>query len=179
MKNFYSNSSEARIDIAGLNFLIVYGNHMNGGWCAILNWKVSAELSNLHNNEGYNQERIFEALKNSPCAWMLPDNDEVIENIAWELSEIISPLIVELMKTDEKWEREHQKDHTRMYLEAARGRLSKANDEMREYYDQHGMGKDDFEVYSQDPEWQSLNAALLKATKDFEALQYQYGQLDP
>ena len=42
MKNFYSNSSEARIDIAGLNFLIVYGNHMNGGWCAILNWKAIA-----------------------------------------------------------------------------------------------------------------------------------------
>ena len=39
----------------------------------------------------------------------------------------------------------------------------KAMKEMSEYLSSHNYGKDDYDTYSKDPEWQRLNKALMDA----------------
>ncbi len=36
---------EISVDTCGSNFLIIYGKHVNGYFCAIPNWKISCEMA--------------------------------------------------------------------------------------------------------------------------------------
>lgn len=35
---------EFRVDVAGSEFLVIYGNHINGGFCCIPNWYFGCEM---------------------------------------------------------------------------------------------------------------------------------------
>ena len=45
MKELNITAQEISIDTHGLSFLCIFGTHINGGWCAILNFGVSCELA--------------------------------------------------------------------------------------------------------------------------------------
>lgn len=87
---YKADVQELSIDCKGLNFLTLFGNHVNGGYVAFPAYGVSAELA--PNDIHYNKDNIYEALKNSNDSW-LPKSDAALEEIALELSEVISPLM--------------------------------------------------------------------------------------
>lgn len=78
---------ELSIDTHGLNFLVICGEHINGGYAAIINFGVTTELSS--DDGQYNAIKIYEALEksNDSC---LPKDDSVLKAIASELSEVIT-----------------------------------------------------------------------------------------
>lgn len=81
---FKTTSEEASIDACGHNFLCIYGSHINGNYISIINFKVSAELSDA-NDIFYNSSSISASLKNIP---ELKDQADVI---AEELANAIMP----------------------------------------------------------------------------------------
>lgn len=36
---------EISVDVGGNNYLVIYGNHINGGFCCIPNWNIACEMS--------------------------------------------------------------------------------------------------------------------------------------
>ena len=89
-KNFPgATANEISIDCRGLNFLTIYGTHINGGYVAFPGYGVSAEL--CVEDDFYNDFRIFCALKSSSSSELL--KHEALPDIARELSMIISPLL--------------------------------------------------------------------------------------
>lgn len=40
-----SNCHELSVDYNGNNYMVIYGRHINGGFCCIPNWNVGCELS--------------------------------------------------------------------------------------------------------------------------------------
>ena len=81
---------EISIDTHGLNFLCIIGTHINGGFVAIPNWSIAAELA--RGEQGYNKARIETALNNSKYAAMWADEQAQAE-IAEELAEILTPYL--------------------------------------------------------------------------------------
>lgn len=80
---------EENINCHGLSFLCVYGQHINGGYVAILNWGVSAELS-VHCNElNYNRKKILDALERSPYVSYLPSDLDARRAVARDLAMMI------------------------------------------------------------------------------------------
>lgn len=88
---------ELTFESHGFSFLCIFGTHVNGGYVAILNWGVSAELSSFDN--GYNFNRILEALRHSPNYAYLPVNEEIQTDIVYDLACMIT---VELSDTDDE-----------------------------------------------------------------------------
>ncbi len=35
---------EISLDTNGCNYLVIYGSHINGGWCVIPNWNIGCEM---------------------------------------------------------------------------------------------------------------------------------------
>lgn len=35
---------EISVDVDGLNYLVIYGSHINGVWCCIPNWEIGCEM---------------------------------------------------------------------------------------------------------------------------------------
>ena len=62
MKEFNITAQEVSIDTHGLSFLCVFGTHINGGWCAILNFGVSCELATNSDSTVSNAAEIAHAL---------------------------------------------------------------------------------------------------------------------
>lgn len=92
MKKFNITAQELSVETHGLSFLCAFGTHINGGWCAILNYGVSCELSDYPNSTESNAAAIANALANSPSemrAW-LPKGNKARMEIAMELSKIIT-----------------------------------------------------------------------------------------
>ncbi len=58
------NCTELSINYGGNNYLVIYGNHVNGGFCSIPNWEVGCELSSYADDTFFNGERIGKALGN-------------------------------------------------------------------------------------------------------------------
>ena len=48
---------EFSIDIDGTSYLVIYGTHINGGWCAIPSHSISCEMGNPMDII-YNTERL-------------------------------------------------------------------------------------------------------------------------
>ncbi len=86
-------AKEESIDFRGLNFLCVYGNHINGGYVAILNWGVSVELSNRKSDIGYNCRKILEAFGRSFYKSWLPQDEEAQKDFVYEFAKIITDRI--------------------------------------------------------------------------------------
>ncbi len=81
---FKATSEEASIDACGYNFLCIYGSHINGNYISIINFKVSAELSDA-NDIFYNSSSISASLKN------IPELKDQADAIAEELANAIMP----------------------------------------------------------------------------------------
>lgn len=83
---------EIRIETHGISFLCVCGTHINGGWCAILNFDVSCELSEFA-DEGSMEENaatIADALLKSPYVRGLPKSGKALWSIAVDISKAIT-----------------------------------------------------------------------------------------
>ena len=48
---------EIGVIVSGWRYLVIYGNHINGGFCAIPNFAVSCEMADPE-NVGYNKEKL-------------------------------------------------------------------------------------------------------------------------
>ncbi len=59
IRNTYevSHTQEFSVDYNGLNYLVIYGKHINGGFIAIPNWGVSSESGNP-TDIFYNTEKL-------------------------------------------------------------------------------------------------------------------------
>lgn len=59
IRNTYevSQTQEFSVDYNGLNYLVIYGKHINGGFIAIPNWGISVEAS-VPTDIFYNTERL-------------------------------------------------------------------------------------------------------------------------
>lgn len=51
---------EANVNVCGYCYLVIYGRHVNGYFCAVPNWKTSCEMSNP-SDVFYNAERLNHA----------------------------------------------------------------------------------------------------------------------
>lgn len=51
---------EISVDHRGSNYLVIFGEHINGGWCAIPNWGISCEMSDP-TDTFFNQESLEKA----------------------------------------------------------------------------------------------------------------------
>lgn len=89
---------EESIDCHGLSFLCIYGKHINGGFVAIINWGVSAELSAHRSDLSYNRSKILEALERSPEVAWLPSDKEERSAVARDLAMMIGERIEEMNK---------------------------------------------------------------------------------
>lgn len=87
---------EYSIDCHGLNFLCILGHHINGGYAAIINWGVSAELSSYKNSLAYNRQRLLEALERSPDVGWLPADEEARSAVARDLAMMINEKLAEM-----------------------------------------------------------------------------------
>ena len=94
-ENRMFTAKEISIDCHGLNFYCVYGTYINGGYLAILNWGVSAELSSHNGSVGYNRDKLLAALKHSPSRFWLPKGKE-LDDLVYNLSEVITKRIIEM-----------------------------------------------------------------------------------
>lgn len=85
-----ATAHEYSIDTHGLNFICIIGKHINGGFVAIPNWSIAAELAS--NEQGYNKTQIETALNNSKYAAMWADDTAQAE-IAADLAAALTPLL--------------------------------------------------------------------------------------
>lgn len=85
---------EDNINCHGLSFLCVFGQHINGGYVAIINWGVAAELSAHRNELDYNRRRISDALERSPYSCYLPSDDDARSAVARDLAMMIGERIL-------------------------------------------------------------------------------------
>lgn len=68
IENIYTANCIREISVAvnGYSYLVIFGTHINGGFCCIPAWGVGCEVSshNHFGDVGYNAERIGNVLKN-------------------------------------------------------------------------------------------------------------------
>lgn len=81
---YKTKSEEASIDACGYNFLCIYGSHINGNYISIINWNVSAELSDP-NDILYNSNSISETLRSNS------ELSSCSDEISKEIAEAIQP----------------------------------------------------------------------------------------
>ena len=80
------SAEEIRVETQGYSFLCIVGEHINGGFIAIVNWGVSAEISSDVNEVRYNANNIYNALHK--CGELSDDICEVVaDDIAVALKE--------------------------------------------------------------------------------------------
>lgn len=81
---------EFSIEFDGYSYLVIYGVHVNGGFCAIPGYGIACELSGNWEDAGgifYNAQRIGKALRN-------PDAGEAIARAIAEYEKIQKSLSV-------------------------------------------------------------------------------------
>lgn len=81
---------EFTLHFDGYSYLVIYGVHVNGGFCAIPGYGIACELFGNWEEEGgifYNEQRIGKALRN-------PDAGEAIARAIAEYEEIQKSLPV-------------------------------------------------------------------------------------
>ena len=49
---------EMTVEVDGSSFLVIYGRHINGGFCCITNWNISCEMS-CTNDVFYNTGQLM------------------------------------------------------------------------------------------------------------------------
>ena len=51
-------SKEISVDVDGYNYLVIYGKHINGGFCCIPNWNIACEMGEA-SDTFYNTEALI------------------------------------------------------------------------------------------------------------------------
>lgn len=68
IENFFDAKCirEMSVAVNGNSYLVIFGTHINGGFCCIPGWSAGCELSSHDHfgDVGYNADRIGKALKN-------------------------------------------------------------------------------------------------------------------
>ncbi|MDE6775740.1 MAG: hypothetical protein K2J37_05545 [Ruminococcus sp.] len=85
-------ANEKIISCHGLSFDCIYGTHTGGGFVAITDWGVVAELT-VYNDIHYNTGKISEALERSNSPDWLPSGKKALNALARDLALIIGELI--------------------------------------------------------------------------------------
>lgn len=57
VKVFFEHS----ISVNGSDYMVIFGQHINGGFISIPNWNISCEASTILPTSGYNAERLVQA----------------------------------------------------------------------------------------------------------------------
>lgn len=86
-------AKEIAIAANGISFLTICGKHINGGYAAILNFGIAAELST--DDKSYNSSKIFAALESCSSSY-LPSDKERLQALARELSAVITETIASM-----------------------------------------------------------------------------------
>lgn len=92
-REFNFIAKEESLTCHGLTFLCLYGKHINGGFVAIINWGVAAELSEHQSDLAYNHKKIMEALDRSPKIDWLPSDEDARSAVARDLAMMIGERI--------------------------------------------------------------------------------------
>lgn len=104
MMNIYAEwkfkAREVTITGHGLSFLCMVGLHVNGAFAAIINFGVSAELSEYPDEIGYNSSQIVAALRQSNSKGWLPSNKTTLKELAHDLACVFDTIIRQLKDTD-------------------------------------------------------------------------------
>ena len=58
---------EISVDVNGNNYLVIYGNHVNGGFCCIPNWGYACEMGDP-SDTFYNAESLTRCKMAKSCA---------------------------------------------------------------------------------------------------------------
>ena len=97
-KEFSVNAREETINCHGLDFLCIYGRHINGGYAALMNWGVAVELSASKNDLRYNQSKIREGFERVPShlTCYLPSDTDERTGLARDLAMMIMSRLSEL-----------------------------------------------------------------------------------
>lgn len=75
------------VNYAGYNFQIIYGKYINGGYCCILNWEISADLSAHNDDIFYNTERLANAFAGIETNWENGFVLDISRNLALAIQE--------------------------------------------------------------------------------------------
>lgn len=81
------------IEFRGMNFECLYGTRSNGGYVAILNFGVCANLSGFEGDYRYNSEKLLSAFSHSPSVGWLPSDEQARAEFVNGLSRIITDKI--------------------------------------------------------------------------------------
>lgn len=58
-RNFKVVSKEANIEHNGASYLVIYGKHINGGFCSFPKLNIATELSAYDGDYGYNTKKLL------------------------------------------------------------------------------------------------------------------------
>lgn len=75
------------VNYAGFNFQIIYGEYINGCYCCIPNWDISADLSAHNNDIYYNTERLANAFLGVESNWENALAFDIGRNLALAIQE--------------------------------------------------------------------------------------------
>ena len=63
---------ETEVEYKGKSYTVIYGEHINGGWCCIPNWNIGCEMSGT-DDVLYNRESLEQAGLESGAAKAIAD----------------------------------------------------------------------------------------------------------
>ncbi len=89
-RKFKCNCKEVSISHNGISYLVIYGKHINGAYCAFPKLNIAAELSGYDGDYGYNEKKLHLAIT---------DKEEYLDNdteTVCALAHIITDIIREL-----------------------------------------------------------------------------------
>lgn len=76
------------VEIGVNSFTVIYGQYINGGWCAIPNWKLSCDMGEPEETD-YNGTALLEAFKE--VGYTAPVYADIAKEIATALAEASKP----------------------------------------------------------------------------------------
>lgn len=86
----YVNAIECGFHYDDLFIQCIFGKHVGGGFIAIVNWGVSAEISSRKNDISCNEIEIYYALKKVKEAAYLSKDEKVKRDIAHNIAVAIN-----------------------------------------------------------------------------------------
>lgn len=86
-------AAEYSIECHGLSFLCIIGEHINGGFIAIVDWGVAAELGDKDDIR-YNADSIFESLERTSCLKYLPRDEKARYTLAKDIALAVREIII-------------------------------------------------------------------------------------
>lgn len=74
---------EISVDVNGHNYLVIYGKHVNGGFCCIPNWCVACEMGEpsdiVYNTEALVKRRVSKKSAKAIASAICAANDQFVD----------------------------------------------------------------------------------------------------